>query len=59
MIHKTTPAFVYLASQSPRRSQLLEQLGVSHQLLVANTDGDLGEDAEAIEACLLYTSRCV
>ena len=44
------PAFVYLASQSPRRSQLLEQLGVSHQLLVANTDGDLGEDAEAIEA---------
>ena len=44
------PAFVYLASQSPRRSQLLEQLGVPHQLLVANTDGDLGEDAEAIEA---------
>ena len=44
------PAFVYLASQSPRRRQLLEQLGVSHQLLVANTDGDLGEDAEAIEA---------
>ena len=50
MIHKTMPAFVYLASQSPRRSQLLEQLGVPHQLLVANTDGDLGEDAEAIEA---------
>ena len=44
------PAFVYLASHSPRRSQLLEQLGVPHQLLVANTDGDLGEDAEAIEA---------
>lgn len=44
------PAFVYLASQSPRRSQLLEQLGVPHQLLLANTDGDLGEDAEAIEA---------
>ena len=43
------PAFIYLASQSPRRSQLLEQLGVPHQLLVANTDGDLGEDAEAIE----------
>ena len=43
------PAFVYLASQSPRRSQLLEQIGVPHQLLVANTDGDLGEDAEAIE----------
>ena len=43
------PAFVYLASQSPRRRQLLEQIGVPHQLLVANTDGDLGEDAEAIE----------
>ena len=38
--------FVYLASQSPRRAQLLEQLGVRHQLLLA--DGD--EDAEALEA---------
>ena len=51
------PAFVYLASQSPRRSQLLEQLGVPHQLLVANTDGDLGEDAEAIEAPAAYVQR--
>ena len=38
--------FVYLASQSPRRRQLLEQIGVRHALLVA--DGD--EDVEALEA---------
>jgi septum formation protein len=40
--------FVYLASQSPRRRQLLEQIGVAHRLLLA--DGD--EDAEAHEAPL-------
>ncbi len=40
--------FVYLASQSPRRSQLLEQLGVAHQLLLAEAD----EDAEALEVVL-------
>ena len=44
------PDFIYLASQSPRRSQLLEQLGVRHTLLVPHTDGDVPEDAEAIEA---------
>ncbi|MFM9915753.1 MAG: Maf family protein [Rhizobacter sp.] len=38
--------FVYLASQSPRRRQLLEQIGVRHELLVA----DASEDAEALEA---------
>jgi septum formation protein len=38
--------FLYLASQSPRRRQLLEQLGVPCELLLA--DGD--EDAEALEA---------
>lgn len=37
--------FIYLASQSPRRSQLLDQLGVSHQLLLAGPD----EDAESLE----------
>ena len=42
------PDFVYLASQSPRRSQLLNQLGVAHQLLLADAD----EDAEALEAVL-------
>ena len=40
--------FVYLASQSPRRSQLLEQVGVRHQLLLP----DAGEDTESIEAVL-------
>ena len=38
--------FVYLASQSPRRRQLLEQIGVRHALLVADSD----EDVEALEA---------
>ena len=37
--------FIYLASQSPRRSQLLDQLGVRHELLLASPD----EDAEALE----------
>ena len=41
-------SFIYLASQSPRRSQLLEQLGVRHQLLLPDAD----EDSEAIEAVL-------
>ncbi|GAB2746671.1 Maf family protein [Melaminivora jejuensis] len=44
--------FLYLASQSPRRSQLLEQIGVRHELLLANAAGDAPEDAEAIEAVL-------
>jgi septum formation protein len=38
--------FVYLASQSPRRRQLLEQLEVRHELLLPDAD----EDAEALEA---------
>ena len=38
--------FVYLASQSPRRKQLLEQIGVRCELLLADAD----EDAEALEA---------
>ncbi|MDW5441562.1 Maf family protein [Polaromonas sp. SM01] len=38
--------FIYLASQSPRRRQLLEQLGVSCQLLLPDAD----EDSEALEA---------
>lgn len=44
--------FVYLASQSPRRSQLLDQLGVRHELLLPNAAGDTAEDAEAIEVQL-------
>ena len=38
--------FIYLASQSPRRRQLLEQIGVRHELLLAGPE----EDAEALEA---------
>jgi septum formation protein len=41
-------SFIYLASQSPRRAQLLEQLGVRHRLLLA----DPAEDAEALEVIL-------
>ena len=44
----TVNSFIYLASQSPRRRQLLEQLGVTYQLLLP--DGD--EDAEALEQVL-------
>ena len=38
--------FVYLASQSPRRRQLLDQLGLRHELLLAGPE----EDTEALEA---------
>ncbi len=40
------PDFVYLASQSARRAQLLEQLGVRFDKLLP----DAAEDAEALEA---------
>ena len=39
------PDFIYLASQSPRRAQLLEQLGLSFKRLLP----DPAEDAEALE----------
>ena len=45
-----TPTFLYLASQSPRRSQLLAQLGVAHELLLADAAIDIAEDSEALEA---------
>lgn len=38
--------FIYLASQSPRRSQLLTQIGVAHELLLP----DPSEDAESLES---------
>ena len=38
--------WVYLASQSPRRRQLLTQIGAAHELLLPGPD----EDAEALEA---------
>lgn len=39
---------IYLASQSPRRRQLLDQLGLKHELLLPGAD----EDAEALEVVL-------
>jgi septum formation protein len=39
---------IYLASQSPRRRQLLEMLGIRHELLLPDPD----EDTEALEAVL-------
>jgi len=44
----TVSKFIYLASQSPRRRQLLEQLGISYELLLP----DAKEDAESLEAVL-------
>ena len=46
--HRAAPrhGFVWLASQSPRRRQLLQQLGARHELLLPDAD----EDAEALEA---------
>lgn len=38
--------WIYLASQSPRRRELLSQLGVRHELLLPGAD----EDAEGLEA---------
>lgn len=45
---KKGAAFIYLASQSPRRRQLLEQLGVCYELLLPDAE----EDSEGIEAVL-------
>ncbi|MBU6260352.1 MAG: septum formation inhibitor Maf [Burkholderiales bacterium] len=39
-------AYLYLASQSPRRAQLLEQIGIEHRPLLP----DARENAEALEA---------
>ncbi len=44
----TVADFLYLASQSPRRRQLLAQIGVRHELLLAQD----GEDSEALEALI-------
>lgn len=52
MTRTTAPASpavsLYLASQSPRRRQLLLQIGVAHDLLLPGAD----EDAEALEVAL-------
>ena len=41
-------SFIYLASQSPRRAALLQQLGVPHRPLLPGKD----EDVESLEAVL-------
>ena len=52
-------SFIYLASQSPRRQELLTQIGVQFELLLA----DSSEDAESLEiqlpdeAALAYVKR--
>ena len=40
--------FIYLASQSPRRRELLGQIGIAHELLLPTPD----EDAESLEQVL-------
>ena len=51
--------FIYLASQSPRRSQLLDQIGVAHKLLLAGPDEDAEslEDVRGAEAPARYVAR--
>ena len=44
----SSPDFIYLASQSPRRRQLLEQWGLRCELLLPGAE----EDAEALEVVL-------
>lgn len=46
--------YIYLASQSPRRQELLKQIGVSFEMLVAQP----GEDTESIEAPLPNEKAC-
>ena len=45
----TLHSFIYLASQSPRRQELLKQIGVRFEMLLATQD----EDSESIETPLL------
>lgn len=42
---RSRPAFVYLASQSPRRAALLDQIRIAHRSLAPGPE----EDAEALE----------
>jgi len=43
-------SFIYLASQSPRRQELLKQMGVRYEMLAPSP----GEDSESIETPLLH-----
>jgi septum formation protein len=49
--------FIYLASQSPRRRQLLEQLGLKHELLLPGAEED-AEGLEAVQADELPETYC-
>lgn len=51
--------FIYLASQSPRRRELLTQWGVRHELLLPDADEDAEslEDAHPNEAPARYVQR--
>ena len=51
--------FVYLASQSPRRQALLDQIGVTYKVLLP-TDAEAAEALEAVlpqESALRYVKR--
>lgn len=45
-------SYIYLASQSPRRQELLHQIGVKFELLLA----DASEDAESLETHIAHES---
>ena len=49
----SAPDFIYLASASPRRRELLSQIGVSFQVLIVEVDESIG----AGEAPAAYVSR--
>jgi septum formation protein len=50
-------AFIYLASQSPRRRQLLEQIGVSYQLLLPPAEAEALEEVRPGEPAARYVRR--
>jgi septum formation protein len=56
---KLPMSFIYLASQSPRRRQLLEQLGIQYELLLPDADEDAEslEEVRAGEAPAAYVTR--
>ena len=51
------PPRLYLASRSPRRRELLTQMGIGFDT-IAFRDSPR-DDPGLDETCLLYTSRCV
>lgn len=59
IIPTTVNKFIYLASQSPRRRELLDQLGVYHELLLPDSDEDVEtlEQMRSNEAPVTYVKR--